>query len=154
MDPGRYVGLKLLEVECGFPSYFDAELEHYYTCLDEEYNSYLRTQALIEDLSGATLVQVKENYINLLCSIANSPPQFNSDTVYDAFMLTRDYIRYYQMQRNGLYAVALCYWLGNFIDKCNIDWTLRENHIYDKGTRLANYVTQSVFSTVRRLFGF
>ena len=155
MNPGRYVALRLLEIECGFPSYYDEILEPYFISLDEEYSSSLRVETLIKDISGPTLVQVKNSYIELLCRVTKSPPQINIDTMYAVFMLSRDYIKHYQIQRNALYAIAICHWVGNFIDESDVERDAPCHSLFYEKKQvisLMNYGFDFVISSIYKLF--
>ena len=123
MNVGTYIGLRLLEVECNFPSYFDNCLEVYFTRLDEEYASFARCKTKIREITGGDLTMLKTFYVSLLCEVTKTPPEFNIDVIFKVFMLSRDYIQYLKLQRNGMFAMTICIWLGEFINNCGeVNW--------------------------------
>lgn len=149
MNVGTYIGLRLLEVECKFPSYFDEGLEAYFTCLDEEFDSFLRCQTRIQEIAGGDLSTLKTLYISLLCEITKTPPEFNVDVIFEAFMMSRDYIRYFKLKQNGMFAMAICIWLGEFINNCGeVNWNKDRNTFFYQTKRIAIILNTVIDSTV------
>ena len=125
MTIGAYVTKQLLHLECGFPSYCDPTLEPYFETLDEEYACVLRRPIQFEELAGniATVEDLKTNYVTLLSTVTTR--KVDLDTLFKVFALSRDYIRHFKNQRHNLYAMSICYWIGNYIDSCREEVTDR-----------------------------
>lgn len=156
MNQGRYVTLRLLEIECGYPTYYDKELEPSFKALDEEYNSFMRCKTNIEHISGGDLNLLKIKYVELLVSITKSPPNVDINVTFAVFMLSRDYVVHFQNQRNGMFATAICYWVGNFIDSNHIELREPRDSLYYKREYFmihVNHVVVASLALSRRVFG-
>lgn len=155
MNLGRYVTLRLLEIECGFPPCYDKEMEAIFKLLNEEFISAMRHKTEIEHISGGDLDLLRRKYVDLVVDITKSPPKIDVNVVYAVFMLSRDYIVYFQNQRNGMFAMAVSYWLGDFIDSSAVEITAPRNTLFYKRKcfmELVNHVVVTSFSFSCRVF--
>ena len=75
--------------------------------------------------------------------------------MYAVFMLSRDYIKHYQIQRNALYAIAICHWVGNFIDESDVERDAPCHSLFYKKKQeisLMNHGFDFVISSTYKLF--
>ena len=157
MDVASYVCLRLLEVECGFPPVYDQTLEVHFNELEDEHNFYKdKFIAYTQTCSfpiPKDFIQLDRYYISFLRGILSTQagPGVNVSTAYTIFLATRHLVQYYKSQNKGDFAMAVCFWMRDFLKYCDIDWNInqpRTTYFYKRRARIALW-NNVVFTALR-----
>ena len=146
-DVGRYVCLRLLEIECGFPTTYNDKIEHYFKELDSEYNFFKDQLPTSYTFPMAkSIEELNQHYIGLMDGVMQGARRITSlqrgldiTAVYSMFIITRWYVQFYKSKRHGDFAMALCFWLKTLIGLWDIDWDEPRNTKFYKIYRVSRW---------------
>ena len=156
MEQGKYVTLRLLENECGFPPYYEERMETGFRILDAEFNSRNRAMLTNVKIDGDDLVEIKEKYDEMIADITQYNSTVSNEEMFAVFLMSREYIFQFQAQRNGMFAMAICHWVGEFIDTRFVGLIMPRDRCCYKNKSVLEFVNHVFVTSVIyscRLFG-
>lgn len=156
MDVGEYICRRLLETECGFQTVYSETLEPHFTALDYMFNSCKdemnRKLVATPFPIAKDFVELKKHYISLLRGIFEpgiKSDEMNVNAIATVFLITRCFVQYHNAQRHGDFAMALCFWMNDFLQSCDVKWDHTQDIVFYK-RRIAiarmNNVVYAIFS--------
>ena len=145
-----YICRRLLESECRFPPIHDDELESRYRTLDFMYSACRdRMDSTLNNSTFPTasgLVELQKHYVSFLRGMVLPKQDMNVHMLSKIFLSTRCLIQFYNREQKGDFAMALCFWMRNFLIDCNIQWELLESYKADENKLSDKNVFYSTFT--------
>lgn len=157
-DVSNYVCLRLLEVECGFPSVYNETLEAHFKELDDEFNYCKHTFSVYQLPMAKDFIELDEHYMALLRGIMSEHPSqvVDATAAYTIFLITRNLIQFYKYHHKSEFAMVVCFRMRNFLRYCTIDWDEPRNTYFYRRMRRSyrETVCNKLFDIYTRLLSW
>ena len=138
-----------METECGFPPVFNQDLEWYVKELNEEFDFFKRRIRCTFPVAH-NITELDRHYIALLRGVISVRKSVDVTTIFSIFIATKDLVQFYKSRRHGDFAMALCFWLKDFLADCEIDWDQPRNTRFYQLNRISRWDSVArIFSDYR-----
>ena len=146
MDISSYVCRRLLEVECGFWPVYDETFEAYFDELNDDEFEFCKVKLDVYRIHfpiPEDFIELDKHYISLLKGILKvergGARGVDATAAYKVFLITRILIQHYKSHAKGDFAMAVGFWLMDFLKACNINWNQPRDTFYYRRMRTGRW---------------